>query len=641
MYKKSLLLFVFLCFFLTGFSQKKRPTLENTIDSILVKRPLEYKKISYYLRYFRRDTTKLKQLIPVFDKASYYVGKSYVENFLGIRYRNFSLYQKAIKTHKQALLTAKKAKSIEFQVFSLNMIGVDYRSINSNRKALDYNQEALALAETVKNPNLGLRRSIAVSHNSMGNIYLLLRQYDLAIDQLNQSQVFEKSINNRLGLAINYQNIGELKGLQGKTDEALQYYQKSLAINIELNNKIGKTICNGSIANIYIKQGKLHKALVLLKTNLPIVKSLGNKKHLAYGYLDLGWVQTKLNKYTIAEENLLNGVNLSRESGLHLEVSTGYKHLSELYQQKNNFKKSLSYYKKAIELEEKFSNELNIRYVNDLILKYDSDKKNNQIKTLAKENEISKLQLNRSRFYWFVSLCLFILLGVVLYTLYKHKLLKNEQKITALEQDALRSQMNPHFIFNALNSIKLYIINNEQKNAVRYLNKFSKLMRRILEVSAIKDTSLALELETMDLYMGIENIRFSNDIGFEISVHPAIDLESINVPPLILQPFLENSLWHGLSSKKENKKIILSVVQPDKNHIQIIIEDNGIGREAAAKIKAKKIIHRQSIGIKLTKERLENYVKEYTHSFSLTYEDLKDNKNNPTGTKVILLIPLH
>ncbi|MCI2229369.1 histidine kinase [Polaribacter sp. MSW13] len=215
-----------------------------------------------------------------------------------------------------------------------------------------------------------------------------------------------------------------------------------------------------------------------------------------------------------------------------------------------------------------------------------------------------------------------------------------ENQINELKLTSLLSQMNPHFIFNALNSIKLYIINNESKIAAHYLNKFSKLIRKILEASTSKEVSLQEELETMDLYMTIENIRFSNEIDFNISVDENINLTAIKVPPLMLQPFLENALWHGLSSKKSDKKIMLSINKKDKTHIQITIEDNGIGRERSAKIKLEKSIKRKSIGISLTKDRLTNFVTTLKNDFSITYEDLFDKNKKAIGTKVILKIPL-
>ena len=170
---------------------------------------------------------------------------------------------------------------------------------------------------------------------------------------------------------------------------------------------------------------------------------------------------------------------------------------------------------------------------------YDTEKKNNQIETLARENELVRLKLKKNENTILVSTLLLALCALILYILYRQYQLKNKKKLLTLEQSMLRSQMNPHFLFNSLNSIKLYIINNEKKNAVYYLNKFSKLVRKILEASSLKEISLAEELETIELYMNIENIRFSNEINFDISIEDGIDTHAIKIPSLILQPFLE------------------------------------------------------------------------------------------------------
>ena len=637
---RTIWLFVIFLFVNTiVFSQKPKPDFKSQIDSILVKRPKTYKGINKYLRPFRRDTIKLKILAEKFEESSYLDGKVYVENLLGIQYRYYSLYQKAIKTHKIALATAKRAKSIEFEVFSLNMLGVDYRKIDANRTALDYNQEALALADSVKEPSLGLLRSTAVSLNSMGNIYLLLKQYDLAIERFKKSQKIEESINNQLGLAINYQNIGYAKEAQGKRQEALEYFQKSININNKINNTFGQIICNSSIANIYIKQNKPNEAIALLNSNYDDVVKIGNKEFLSYHFLNLGWAQTKLSQYKEAEDNINKGLEIAKKYNFASALSYAYSHLSELYQQKKDYKKALENYKLAEEFDDKISNERNIQYVNDLIIKYDSERQNNQIKSLAKQNEIAQLQLTKNRNIWIIIVVSFLFIFAIFYFLYRQRLLQKEKRILTLEQDVLRTQMNPHFIFNALNSIKHYIINNEQKNAVHYLNKFSKLVRKILESSTLKEVSLQEELETMDLYMNIENIRFSNEIEFHISVDETLNLASIKVPPLVLQPFLENALWHGLSSKKGNKKIMVDVSKNSQNHIQIDIEDNGIGRKASAEIKSNKVTANQSIGIDLTKERLNNFIKSFKNDFSLIFHDLVDENKVAKGTKVVLRIP--
>ncbi|MAD97411.1 MAG: sensor histidine kinase [Flavobacteriaceae bacterium] len=551
--KKISLFLVFLFASTIAFSQSSKPSLQTQIDSILVKRPIEYKGINDYLRSFRRDTNKLKELITTFDQNNYLEGKAYSQNLLGIQYRNNAIYQKSIESHKQALETARKAQSIEFEVFSLNMLGVTYRKMDANRTALDYNQEALALADSVENPNLGILRGTAVSLNSMGNIYLLLRQYDLAIEQFKKSQKIERDINNKLGLAINYQNIGYAKDAQGHLEEALEYYNKSLEINHEINNDFGKVICNSSISNILIQQNKSEEAIERLNKDFATVKKIANTEYLSYHYLNLGWAETKLKRYKSAEANLLKGLEIAKEHNLPSSLSYAYYHLSELYQFTGSYRKAYDFFKKAVEFDDKITNERNIRYVNDLIIKYDSERKNNEIKSLAKQNEIAQLQISKNQNIWIILVVSFLLIFTLFFLNYRQRLHEKEKRILTLEQDVLRAQMNPHFIFNTLNSIKHYIINNEQKNAVHYLNKFSKLVRKILEYSSVKEISLKEELETMNLYMNIENIRFSNEIKFNLNTDESLNLMQVKVPPLVLQPFLENAIWHGLSSKKGEK----------------------------------------------------------------------------------------
>ena len=208
-----------------------------------------------------------------------------------------------------------------------------------------------------------------------------------------------------------------------------------------------------------------------------------------------------------------------------------------------------------------------------------------------------------------------------------------------MEQRILRSQMNPHFLFNALNAIKLYIIKNDQNNAINYLNKFSKLIRKILDTSSQKEITLKEELETISLYMNIENIRFDHSINFSIEIENDINTSLVKIPSLILQPFLENALWHGLSLKEGTKSLKLSVRRNTEAYIQIIIQDNGIGRVAAAQLKENRLLHRRSYGIAITRERLANFSKAFQNQFILDMKDLFNPDGTAAGTEVSLSIP--
>lgn len=637
-WKQCFSILVFLAF-TEGMSQNITERFEHIIDSIIQTAPKTFLEIDNVLRPYRRDTILMRHFAKTSADESYFDGQIYALNQIGTKYRNISQYIKAIKLHEEALNLANEANHLEFKVASYNLLGVVYRRTSSIRLAMDYNQKALELAETVENPSEGLKRNINISLNSIGNLYQALKQYDLAIEHFERALKLETELNNKRGQAINYQNIGECQEEQGHLDKALQNYRTSLSFNEEIQNNMGRIICKNSIAQIYIKQDRSIEALEILEPTLLAAQTLGNAFLTSPVYINLGWAQMLTEDYKKAETNMVKGLKVAEKFNLRESSARASHLLSELFEKKSEFKQALVYNIKAERLDEEVLNESTVRYVNDIIFRYDSEKKSNEIEVLAKENEIVRLKLRKNHTSLLVAGFGLLLLSGVLYILYRQNQLRNDKKLLTLEQSMLRSQMNPHFLFNSLNSIKLYIINNEKKNAVHYLNKFSKLVRKILEASSLKEISLAEELETVELYMNIENIRFSNEINFEIKIDKDIDVHTAKIPSLILQPFLENALWHGLSSKEGEKNINLHVSKGSDKFINISISDNGVGREAAEVIKKSKVLKRKSVGIEITKERLANFSRDYQNTFDVTIIDLYDAEDNPTGTKVVLHIP--
>lgn len=214
-----------------------------------------------------------------------------------------------------------------------------------------------------------------------------------------------------------------------------------------------------------------------------------------------------------------------------------------------------------------------------------------------------------------------------------------ERDVAELKVSALRSQMNPHFIFNSLNSIKHFIIENDTRQAVFYLNKFSKLIRRILASGMEKESSLAEELDTMSLYVNIENMRFNNTIQFTTEVDERLNPEEVKVPSLITQPFLENAIWHGLSLKEGEKLLKLGVEKKDNSHIEINIVDNGIGISRSKAGKDQKVYKRKSVGIKLCEERLMHFSRNFQNDYELSFDCLAADGELP-GTKVTIRLPV-
>ncbi|TQD40579.1 tetratricopeptide repeat-containing sensor histidine kinase [Haloflavibacter putidus] len=627
------------CFLLFQFELAAQGNFSSALDSILTDRPQTYKNINDRLKFFQRDSVKVLEALKRFDQETYYTGASYEAIKLGNIYRKFAKHQPALKMHFKALDFSKKANNQEFEIFSLNMIGVDYRKMNAYESSIDYHTKALTIAEKIENPSKGILRSTEVSYNSIGNIYILLEQYDLALESFQKALGIAEQSGNKWSVSINNENIGKTYEKLGNYDDAIFHVNKALKIDTELGNHFGRMICYNRLASIYLKKKDSVKAKEFIEKARPIAKSVNSDYYLLLVNINAGKLAFATKDYDLAEEIFLSSLTETREKGLQdLEVSL-HQHLTLLYEAVKQPQDALKHFKQYQKLENELTGLKKAKYINDLIIKYESVKKTEKIKTLSAQNKINQLQHERKENIWIVIAVLTGLGLISFYLFYRQRQLKSEKNILELEQRLMRFQMNPHFIFNALNAIKLHVIQNDKKNAVYYLNKFSKLMRKILESSLSKQVSLKEELETATLYLQIENIRFDQQIIFKTAIETNYDLEDIFVPSLFLQPFIENSLWHGLLAKKEGEKNLDIRVLEDARHLLIEVKDNGVGRKQAASTNAKKKSTKKSVGIKITKELLTNFYKNHRYNFSVTYKDLDVDKDGTYGTLVRIAIP--
>jgi LytS/YehU family sensor histidine kinase len=232
-----------------------------------------------------------------------------------------------------------------------------------------------------------------------------------------------------------------------------------------------------------------------------------------------------------------------------------------------------------------------------------------------------------------------------------------EQKIAETEMTALRAQMNPHFIFNCLNSIKLYTLENDALTASEYLTKFSRLIRLVLENSRSEKVTLENELNTLELYIEMEAMRFKNKVKYHITVDEMIDPQYIEIPPLLLQPYVENAIWHGLMHKEEGGTVTIAVEMQDvasvgtvtasavesqyiSSLLRVIITDDGVGRAASAELKSKSATKNKSFGLKMTSERIELINQLYKSKTQVQIDDLVNAEGHAAGTRVIVKIPI-
>jgi sensor histidine kinase YesM len=219
----------------------------------------------------------------------------------------------------------------------------------------------------------------------------------------------------------------------------------------------------------------------------------------------------------------------------------------------------------------------------------------------------------------------------------ENKHVELQKQSAELEMQALRAQMNPHFIFNCLSSINHFILKNESKVASNYLTRFSRLMRMVLMNSQKPLIALDDELEMLGIYLEMERLRFKNSFDYAITFLNAIDSDNVFIPPLLLQPFCENAIWHGLMHKEGQGRLDIELSMQD-NILNCIITDNGVGREKADEMNSKTAEKEKSMGLKITTERLALLNREKgLHTF-YAIEDLKDEGGSAAGTKIILKI---
>jgi LytS/YehU family sensor histidine kinase len=228
---------------------------------------------------------------------------------------------------------------------------------------------------------------------------------------------------------------------------------------------------------------------------------------------------------------------------------------------------------------------------------------------------------------------------------YRRKTAEQElqRKTLEIEKNLLKSQMNPHFIFNAMNSIQSFIAVNDTLSAERYLSKFARLIRMILENSTKQTVPLSDEMQALQFYLDLERVRFNYKFDYDLELDNNIEEELICIPPMLIQPFVENAILHGIMHKKDKGNIKINIIDDEEKQTLIcVIADDGIGREAAQKLKEQfksEGRKHKSIGMQLTRDRLDAINKETGQELNCVIEDIMDDNNNACGTKVTIKIP--
>ncbi len=566
---------------------------------------------------------------------------------LGDVYVRLKQYDLAKSNYELAYNVNKNDITIKLKLANVNF------KLNNLKESKFLYQEVLATKRIQYSDKIKALEGIGDILKSERNFTFALQKYQEALQIATKKRYTSK-------ITILSNKIAQIHALQGNLKKSKTYFGNSIQSAKKINKaEVIKQTDNA--ANFYRNNNQIDAEIALRKENLKELESIESddvveeESYIPEAKIskqtikkDIGKALNKQKKYTEAIKYLEESVaDASADNDMETEKEA-IQGLTEAYVGLGDDSKALLNYKKYTKLVDLLYKKKEAEITKAVALGKELSKKQNRILSLEKdrifnENKLKLVQTEqelvaenskRQKTIIYSLLGGLLLLLLVLFFMFKsNKERKLANNLLALK--SLRSQMNPHFIFNALNSVNSFIATSDERAANRYLTDFSTLMRSVLDNSEKDFISLEQEIELLDLYLKLEHTRFSDKFDYTIHISDKVKLDAYKIPPMLIQPYVENAVWHGLRYKKERGFLHINILPNDINSIKIEIIDNGIGREKSKKLKSKNQLKQQSKGMQNIKQRIEILNKMYRDKVLVVIENLNADT---TGTKVILTL---
>lgn len=589
---------------------------------------------------------------------------------------------KAIEIVENVLYTAIKRKSSYDEALAYKTLGDFHQKLKSFDLAVYNYNKAIPLFSELKKNDLTNRvvLSCASSAYAAGKYKEAIEKYELSTSLLGKGEDLQE-VKNKL-------KIADIYYLQGNYGKSLEYYQVCEKLSTSGNykeelikakigcGKVYQSKGNYKVAeNYYSASNKLAEASendflanesfdlladIELKQNNPqdnieyqqqayeynskrgnINSAILNSSSMANGYL-------QQNRTKEAMEILENSTELVNQTSDVKVKKEFYKALSNLYETQGKKLEAEKVNEKYLALEDSLftidkERELALETKNELLsnaqnrvllLEKDMELNEKEIQLLKQEKELQESTIKTQTIVTYslaIGLAIILILSFFIYKNNKEKQISNQLLILK----SLRNQMNPHFIFNSLNSVNSFIAKQDERSANKYLAEFSKLMREVLEYSQEDFIPLSKEIEILEMYLNLEHYRFKNEFDFNLNIDKSINLDDYQIPPMLLQPFVENAIWHGLRYKKDKGKLDVVFTQRE-GYVEVIIEDNGIGRHQSKLVKTQNQKKMKSTGLKNVQDRLEIIKNVFKKNLEISIEDVNPTTQEGTQVKVKL-----
>ncbi len=551
---------------------------------------------------------------------------------------------------KQALHYANRSGNESTIAYVLTDLGYVHNNLGNNRSAIAYNLKALRIFDKLKDDE-GLERT----HFAIGRIFDQLKDYDKSLGYYRAALQISERMRNAQRQCLNMNSIAQIYFQQKKYGQSRALLNSCLAICRPNQYESIAAVSYNLLGDIALAEADFGQARENYLKAHTIFKTVSNEFFYAKTYFKLAQVSLRKHQLERAEQYGLDGYRLALANNYPSEVKAISELLAEIYKQKKQYQSALEFQSIAYKISDSIYYDENKNTALKAEYKYHSSLKEAKIKALSQERKIALLESQRQRNIALILTFAIVFLVVTAYFLFNRYKIKRqnqllkvrldeaaktidaEKKAAESELKALKSQMNPHFIFNALSGIQEQFMYGDKIIANEQMGNFTSLTRQILEVSGKKQILISTEIDILTKYLELEKMRFHTDFDYQINLDERIDDGYHEIPPMLIQPFVENSIKHGLLHKQGLKRLTVDFALDDlETHIICTITDNGIGRKKAGEINAKS--KHQSFSTQSVAQRLRLLSPDLAQDKVVVYEDLEDDQGHPLGTVVRLTI---
>ena len=497
--------------------------------------------------------------------------------------------------------------------------------------------------------NQNLPEEIKVRYN-LARLYTSIRDYDKALNEYNTIQELERERDNTPGVAAANTMKGEIYLIRNQPEQAIATYREAAEMADEANDSKAKSASLRSMGKAYRQSKQYEEELDVRKEALQISEERQDIEGQYEDNLMIGEAYMEKQEPDEALKYIQRSVELSKKSGNMEQKSVALKTLSDAYGEQGEFDKALLAYKDyagamdSIYSQREKKLQSNLEIIADVnrklqrinLLERDFEITKRAMEVLEREKEVRSKELRNQKLIVYSLLLIILALATSTFLVYRSSVQKRKANLL-LALRSLRSQMNPHFIFNSLNSVNNYIAENDEKMANKFLAEFSSLMRLVLENSKYDFVPVTSEIEVIKLYLKLEHSRFKEKFDYQLNIDESLLSSEYRIPPMLIQPYIENAIWHGLRYK-EQKGMLLVTMRSEKDGLLVTIEDDGIGRMRSQELKTKHQKTGTSTGLRNTRSRLNIINEIYKTKYQVQISD-KDI-DSKTGTIVKLRIPV-